>query len=315
MATNKTVTINGRMYDAVTGLPARPEPASKKSVPKKPEPRTQATNIHEQTQRSKTLRRSAVKKPTPVVKHPTKGRTMDIARNSKVSRFAPHPVTKKLSPKPITDTPHRPPQAHPMAERAVLRHAALAKPREKAIATGKEIKDKAITAALQNDNKSTSKKRRPLEPWKKRLLIVVLVVGALLGVAYGIYRLVPAVSVSIASAQAGVEAQYPDYVPDGFSLHHPVSYSEGEVVLSFASNSNDDTYTIRQTESSWDSTAVLDNIVKKTVGDNYVTTRERGLTIYSYDRSATWVNGGVLYTITSNAHLSNEQIRRIATSL
>ena len=318
MSTNKTITVNGRTYDAVTGLPVRPETKSSLSTKNSSAPRTQATTVHQQTQRSKTLRRGAVKKPVAAAKHPTKGRTMDISRSTRVSRFAPHPVTKKPTAKSApNNTPDKAPQSHPVAERAISRHAALTKPREKALATGKEIKEKAINAAMEGAAKKSppSKKRRPLEPWKKRFLIVIAIVVALLGVAYGVYRLVPAVSVSIASAQAGVDAEYPDYTPDGYSLHHPVRYSEGEVMLSFASNSNEDTYTISQTKSSWDSSAVLDNIVKKTVGDNYVTTLERGLTIYSYDRSASWVNKGVLYTIVSNAQLSNEQIRRIATSL
>ena len=98
-------------------------------------------------------------------------------------------------------------------------------------------------------------------------------------------------------------------------MSQPVTFSDGEVTLRFTSNSGPGEYTIVQSRSSWDSSAVLDNVVKKSAGDNYVTTQERGLTIYSYENNATWVNGGILYTIESDAPLSGEQIRHIATSL
>ena len=90
---------------------------------------------------------------------------------------------------------------------------------------------------------------------------------------------------SFASAQAGISASYPEFTPDGFSLHQPVTYSDGKVDLKFKSNSNDDYYTIAQTRSSWDSSAVLDNVVEPAAGANYITTKERGLTIYTYNKT------------------------------
>ncbi|HWT39912.1 MAG TPA: DUF4367 domain-containing protein, partial [Dongiaceae bacterium] len=147
------------------------------------------------------------------------------------------------------------------------------------------------------------------------LIIIGVIILVIFGALYAIYRLVPSISVGIAASQAGVSATYPEYIPDGFTLSQPVSYSDGQVVLKFTSNSNDTSYTITQTRSSWDSSAIVDNIVQPKVGDNYVTTKERGLTIYSYNNSASWVNGGVLYTIDSSASLSGDQIRHIATSL
>jgi len=55
--------------------------------------------------------------------------------------------------------------------------------------------------------------------------------------------------------------------------------------------------------------------VTREAGANYVTTKERGLTIYTYDSTAVWVSGGILYRIDSKAPLSGDQIRHIATSL
>ena len=94
-----------------------------------------------------------------------------------------------------------------------------------------------------------------------------------------------------------------------------MTFSDGQVTLKFASNSNDNYYTVDQVRSSWDSSAVLDNVVTPEAGANYVTTKERGLTIYTFESSAAWVNGGILYQIDSKAPLTGDQIRRIATSL
>ena len=341
MPTNKTITINGRAYDAVTGLPiservydqvsrvpnTKPAPETKKPVEKekkkpslavKRDAATAATAVHSQTQRSKTLLRRITKKPAPAVKRPTTGRHMDMARSTKVTKFAPHPVvapTVVAAPAPkVAPKPDKPAQPHPVAARAVAR---VTKPVVSKPATSKEVKDAAITQALAAPKPKAVKASKKLNKLQLRLLIIAGIILALALTAYAVYRFVPAVSVSVAAAQAGVEATYPEFVPDGYSLDHPVTYSDGEVALKFKQNgNNDNNYTISQTRSSWDSSAVLDNVVRPEAGENYITTKERGLTVYSYGNNAAWVNGGVMYVIASNsAPLSGEQIRHIATSL
>ena len=125
----------------------------------------------------------------------------------------------------------------------------------------------------------------------------------------------PSLSVRVAAAQAGIDASYPEYRPDGYSLRGTVAYKEGEVSMQFGANAGPQEFTVTQAKSSYDSVAVLDNHVKPASGEQYTTYNERGLTIYTYDSNAAWVNGGILYTITGDAPLSGEQIRRIATSL
>jgi len=72
---------------------------------------------------------------------------------------------------------------------------------------------------------------------------------------------------------------------------------------------------IKQERSSWDSSAVLTNVVKKVAGDEYTVTQDSGLTIYTFKGNAVWVNRGLLFTITNNDKLSNAQVNDIATSL
>lgn len=354
MVQNKVITINGRQYDAVTGLPIRKDMPATKAAAKPPAASTTKPSaqkvaaktetakprasvgvkaVHGSTlQRSTTLRRRATKKPEtskPTLKPSSRGRSMDIAKSPKVAKFAPHPVVKPVAAKAVSTSgatktaskakPDKAPQAHYVAQKVIkkqeeklLAKKNAAKPAPKPSA--KQVKDEAIAKALATPKKKAAKNRK-ISPWKKVVVYIVLTVAIIFGVSYAVYTFIPSVSVSWAASQAGVKASYPSYVPDGFKLDQPVTYSEGEVLLRFASNSNDDNYTIRQSKSSWDSAAVLDNTVKPKAGDNYITTQERGLTIYVYENFSSWVNAGVLYTIESNSQLSNEQIRRIATSL
>jgi len=319
MQANNTVTINGRLYDAVTGLPittsakTTEKPVSPALV-KKRAAEVASQSIHAQPQRSQTLHRRAAKKQvSTIAKRPKAGQRMDISRSSKVARFAPHPVAAAIKKEVATpDIAHKP---HPVAARAQARTAAkvVAAPVAK---TPKQVKDAAIAAALAKPTVKPPKKKRSLRlKWSRRFTIITAVFAVLIVGAYLTYVNIPSISVGFAASQAGVDATYPQYKPDGYRLSQPVTYSDGTVVLQFKSNSDESQYSVTQTRSSWDSSAVLENIVKKAAGDNYVTTQESGLTIYSYNDDATWVNGGILYTIESNAPLSGEQIRHIATSL
>jgi hypothetical protein len=148
---------------------------------------------------------------------------------------------------------------------------------------------------------------------------VVAILSATLAIVllggYVTYLNMPALSVRVAAAQAGIDAGYPNYRPDGYALNGPVTYSQGEVAMNFKANGGNQTFTLNQSKSGWDSAALLDNYVTPKAGSDYTPYTERGLTIYTYGNNAAWVNGGILYTIQGNAPLSSTQMREIATSL
>lgn len=333
MASPKTIMINGRAYDSVTGLPvetpkttSKAAPAPKQAAKAAPAKASSAassaaaTSVHSTVQRATTLARRVAKKPaTPqrIARRPQAGRHMDIAQSPNVKKFAPHPVVKEATPKKADVKPDAPAQVHPAAARALAKAERKKQAQQKAVQpqTAKQAKDLAIAKALDTPKQKEKKdKKEPKSKWTKRLIIIGIILVVILGALYAVYRFIPAVSVGIAANQAGIDAKYPNYVPDGFSLRQPVTYTDGEVNLKFASNSNSSSYTISQKRSSWDSSAVLDNVVQPLVSDNYTTTQERGLTIYTYDKGAAWVNGNILYVISGDASLSNDQVRHIATS-
>jgi hypothetical protein len=141
-----------------------------------------------------------------------------------------------------------------------------------------------------------------------------MALATLLLAGYFTYINLPNLSVRVAAAQAGIDASYPEYRPDGYRLT-AVNYNKGSVSLKFAANAGPQSYTITQQQTAWDSTAVKENYVTPNWGNDVVPYAERGLTIYAHEGNAAWVNGGIFYTISGDAPLSASQVRSIATNL
>lgn len=334
------ITIDGQDYDAITGLPVavpvpvedrQPTPAPilpKTTHPTRYSERTAhdpASKIHSsKPQASHTLRRRALKKPgfehKVIHRAPTVAKHMDIARpvvkrSPTVQRFAPHPLGA-LKPKTISPVVDKPAAVHPAVAKAVAKSQARAPQQPLTnIITSQQIKDKAIKEAIKK-----TKKQKPLKNrWFSRNNRIISIMTAVLAVVmlggYYTYINMPTLSVRVAASQAGIDASYPSYRPDGYALNGPVTYDDGRVSMNFKSNTGNHNYTINQVRSGWDSTALLDNYVSAKAGSEYTPVTERGLTIYTYGDNAAWVNGGILYTIEGDAPLSSAQIRKIATSL
>jgi len=165
--------------------------------------------------------------------------------------------------------------------------------------------------------KNAHKEHKPKNSRKtSRILSIASASLALLLLGgYFTYLNMPNLSVRVAAAQAGIDASYPSYRPDGYSLNGPVAYDQGEVSMKFAANAGPQNFAITQTKTDWDSSALKENYVKAKWGENATQYTENGLTIYALDGDAAWVNNGILYTIDGDAPLSSSQIRGIATSM
>ncbi len=247
------------------------------------------------------------------------GRNMDIARSSNVSRFTPRPtLVNENSPKTVTRSTDNMPKRHPLVAKLDAQHLNKQRqnpvmPVQKPASVIKQEEIAKVFDKLEEHKKSEEIARKKIF---KKVNVFSIIIGVifLTIIGYFIYVNIPILSVKVASAQAGIDATFPEYRPDGYSLNGPVSYSDGQVTIAFKSNTNDSKFVINQSRSSWDSTAVKNQVSKDSNGE-FLTTTERGLTIYTYGGNASWVNGGILYTITGDTSLSGDQIRRIATSL
>ena len=312
MANKQTILINGRHYDVASGLPvdtpAEPATETVRKVALAP-----STQIHTSLQKSKTLNRRVVQKSAPASRAPmprsNSPKHMDISRSASISRFAPRPVVK---PAPVQSDMIKP-TAHPLVQKA---HQATgvrqaAKPTHK---PSQVIKNEAISKALNTPAKSKTKsslKRR----FPRAFSVASASMAVLLLAGYLTYLNMPTISIRVAAVQSGINATYPEYRPTGYRLDGPIAYNDGQVNMRFAANAGPQSFNITEKRSNWNSSAVLENYVQPKAGKDYSTHTQSGLTIYSYDNSAAWVNAGILYTIEGNAPLSKDQVLRIATSL
>lgn len=299
MKNEKLVTIKGKLYDRNTGLPI-----------KTAQPTTTKPSL---SQRSHDMYQRAVQKTalhsTPLMRKV--GQSMDIARSKSITRFSQRPVSQTIKQVRSDIGPIR----HPLANR-VEHIRSMARPQVAKLEvskTPKAIKEEAIAEAFKKVSEKPKIKKNIFRHHKFVNIFSASII-LILGIGYLMYLNMPNISVLVASAQAGINAKYPEYRPDGYSTDGPVSYKSGEVTINFKSNTGNDNFTIKQAKSSWDSSAVK-NMVDKDSKSEFITTEERGLTIYTYNGNAAWVNGGILYTINGNAPLSGDQIRRIAVSL
>lgn len=208
------------------------------------------------------------------------------------------------------------PVQHPVVAKV---HAAQAKQAESRVMKPLHvIKQQAIEQAMEQAGKHSRKPlkiKKPAGKAKKIFRVISAAAMIILVGAYLTYLSMPAITTSVAAAQAGIRATYPSYTPAGYLLSGPVAYNNGIVSMRFAATAAPVTYTVQQARSSWDSSAVRENYVVPTAGESYATTQANGLTIYTYGQNAAWVNGGIFYTISGNAPLSTEQVQHIAISM
>lgn len=311
-----TILVNGMLYDAVTGMPIGAQPNSRASTAPAARPTKTSHQVHQRIQQSRAVTRNV--KPAPMIQKRSDIRRVVAPSSTKshtVTKFAPRVMDISPRTRPIDDM--RPATTHPIVKKAEERlqqaQATQTQPAA-AIKPSSVIKNEAIDKALKSATSHQSKRVKQPKRTSRFLSFASVALSLLLLTGYLTYINLPNISVRVAANQAGIDASYPGYNPDGYRLAG-VNYDQGSVSLKFAANAGPQNYTITQQKTSWDSTAVRENYVKTNWGDDVVPYSERGLTIYAHEGNAAWVNGGILYTITGDATLSTSQVRSIATSL
>jgi hypothetical protein len=335
--TKQTITINGRIYDRLSGMPLSDAPIH--SPVKKSAPVSHAKTVHTPLQRSRTLNRQYVARSAPksaavAEKTPAPSETPAPASSSeaikvhhKISRFHPvEPATKPVAKPTSQPSADIGPTVHPIQARIHKARATTPSVHTKAVHKPSDvIKREAIADALDQapthtESKSTRhrdkpKKSRRNSVFQRRFSFAATSLAAVMVVGYVTYLSMPDISVRVAAAQAGINAGLPDYKPSGYSLKGPIAFDDGEVTLSYAANGSPQYFDLTQERTGWDSSALLDYYVQPSAGDNYTIMRESGLTVYSWDNQAAWVNNGIFYSIDGDATLSLDQIRRMAVSI
>ena len=245
------------------------------------------------------------KRDRPAEPHPT------VVRAQARATQQPHQTTR-------TATRRSPATPHHHSTRIVKPNQAPAKQHPVALAPkpAAVLKNEAITEALQRatvPQKAPRRAKKPKSRMGRWLQVASVGLAIMLIGGYFTYLGMPNISTRIAAIQSGVNAKYPGYRPSGYALSGPITFKSGEVHMKFAYADGGQSYTITQQKSSLNSAALKETLTAD--GGEVQTTTAGGLTIYNTDRTASWINGGVLYQITLGGALSSEQVTKIATSL
>ena len=289
---------------------------------------------HRKTDKSKTLMRSAVKKPPlnsntnqPVIRKHTQKiqigvdsklikRASEVPKNPLISKFSE--TSKSSTPSVTTDAvrvksaPKDPPTLRVKNDH---KHEAISSAMQKKIFLS--TLDKATSHKQPKPKKVTKRQRiaSRLKISNRMVNLGALGIAILLLVGFVAYQNIPNLSMRIAMARAGVHGTLPNYQPSGFGMAGPISYQDGQIVVNYSSRSDKRQFSINQSTTQWNSEALLANFLTSN-NKTYRTYQNNGKTIYLYDDdSATWVDGGVWYRIEGNSALSNDQLLRIAASM
>lgn len=179
-------------------------------------------------------------------------------------------------------------------------------------AAGQDIFTRALSQARSHEQvyqpPRAHKRHRRLSSAAAAGLTVLLLAGFIA------YQNVPNITMRLASSRAGFHASLPAYQPSGFSVGH-FAYSPGMVAVNYHSNSDNRQFSVTQKVSAWDSQALL-NAVVATRDRPYQSYEQAGRTVYIYGNgTATWVSGGIWYTVTANGSLSTRQLLHLASSM
>lgn len=206
----------------------------------------------------------------------------------------------------------------------IRRPAAAARPaaphRQTSQQQGKALFENALAHASSHEQprpheSGAQKVRRGAKKRSKLLSLSAAAAIFLLLAGFVAYQSRASIQLELASAKAGFNVSTPLYKPNGFSLGK-LSYSPGTATLAYTNSSSNQSFSLTQKESNWDSQTLLDNYVA-TAGKGYQGFQSNGRTVYVYGdgSDATWVNGGIWYQIHTDSKLEADQLVKIAASM
>lgn len=327
------IIINGKKYDAITGE-LLSDLRKNRNIELK-----DISKIHNNLQRSNTLNRRYVSVPRRQGGSPHQEELINQfkrrhdyqeailrAREAKetqqdrilISRFSKDSkIISPISKKQLEEADQIAPfEEHPLAKKA--NEELRGKKAQKQEISNQEVKAFAVSRAIEKSREESKKSRgihrKSIFARRKFISFSMGFVVAVFGVGYLTYINLPDIASRITAFQSGMTVETPAYIASGYSPKG-LAYFDGKNV-NFEYKKGDLSYKVQQSQSSWDSSALLQNYVIQNWDKDYSTAYSNGLTIYSNRRGeAVWVNNKKLYRIESSDKISDEEIRKIATSL
>jgi len=294
---------------------------------------------HKHASKSKTLMRTAVKKPGGVhiakqtqiltqsssIRHSESystamssgdrlNKAVNTPTHSTVSRFSAVPHTKLqptmthmvvVVPKasPIV-TPNAPPVVHSPHKHSAADfvNAQLAKNSNMEAESPfkkQPLRKRAFSAFKGNKLKSLS----------ASVLAIALLTGLI------VYQNLPTLSLVLANRNAGISAKIPKGIPSNFAINRSIDATKGQVTLLFDSRTDERNFTITQQTSDL-SSGQLEEAIASSNNKTYQSYDSNGIKLFiTGPGSADWVDGKMRYNLSGNSGLSSEQLASIARSL
>lgn len=303
MTKESIIKINGKLYSAETGLPIKNEVRSVAN-------NTRVGVKNSRQINAKTVKRLGAKKPDTGKTILTKATRHTTVKSQTLNRKT---VKRPSSKKPIKTAPKkvmRAPGVDIIAPKIAVRPAPIVPKDSPKKSTRKNVTPQKKSVAPQK--KKQSKKGKGAKKTGIITAIISAIVILLIGAAVAAYFFLPAASFEVANLRADIRGKLPAYTVENYRVSTPVQSSPGQIIVNYKSDDNE--YSLMEQSSTWDSDGVLENKVKPN-SKNYQTLSQKGLTIFRFDKKAIWVNGGILYTISDNNNLGNDQILKIVDSI
>ncbi|MCL4357373.1 DUF4367 domain-containing protein [Patescibacteria group bacterium] len=324
--TRASIKINGLDYEERKPMPVSMDIIAPRQ--RTPSAHSQPHHVSKQPQPTHTLMRSAVTKPQktarlvsqayapldimdqkPLITTPTYvgnvdkrllRRAQSFAKSQKISRFGAFTRSAQTTSQVMPNTT------------STFQAQAIASP------TPTGVLERALeNAASHTQPKLTKKELRALHGKRRKHthLAAAGLIGimALVVLAYAIYANMPGVMVKVASVHAGFAAVLPSQRPSGYSLAS-IEYDPGVVRFDFKSNVDSRSYTLTEHSSSWNTAALVSNVVIPLEGSNYHKIDVNNNTIYLFGNDqAAWIKKGVWYQLSGSKNsLSTNQIIKLA---
>ncbi|HVS78821.1 MAG TPA: DUF4367 domain-containing protein [Candidatus Saccharimonadales bacterium] len=295
---------------------------------------TGARHLHQRAEKTQTLMRGAIKKPTSSLSSRVQRLTpgANPEREIRARKIPKHSLVDRFGAPVSNFKPRSKPQSRPTlqgeivsrpAANAAVAAATPVLPSMVASASHQRLErllDEALTKA--DAHKQALKYQSARHFWQRpgfmgrhkgiklSALFLVIIVGGL----FLAWQKLPQLSVKVAAARAHVSASIPSYKPDGYQVAAPASAQAGAVVIKYKAPDSGG-FDLTQQNSDMTSNGVAQTVVPQNT--QVQTTHVDGNTVYIYgsNNNAAWVNNGVLYKIDDHSRLSSDEIINIVKGL
>jgi len=175
---------------------------------------------------------------------------------------------------------------------------------------------KAIPIVTKHKKDKFHKRLKKVAGNNKVLSVSAGIASVALIAGFLVYQNLPAVSLVVASKNAGISMSVPKGIPSNFQMSKDVNYAPGLITVSFKSHNDKREFTITQQKITEGTQESLEKAIAVSARGDYQTFQTNGLKLFMVgEGKADWIDGDMRYSVSGESGLSTEQLASIAVSL